>query len=476
MPNRIKENGTFASSHQTQFNGDSPLKQKRTMSEVVTEDLPFMRRCSPRKHVNGNLAAQFKSPKSPISLSGHSLKKCDDVVKLKDIQLKSDFILQQVNGDLSESKRRKAPSDCSLQASSPGKRKSTRRCTSGGQNGDLNMNSGNGPAQLPKSPRKRLSDQFSQKSKWNPKDSAQMHALKEALHVSIAPSSILCREEEQKRVFEFCQHRIQKENGGSLYVCGCPGTGKTLSVEKVKEKLVTWAKDGGFMVPDIMSINCTSLVSSSEIFDKIVESYHPRKKLRRACAPLKYLQDLFSQKELPSVGKMMLIIVDEMDYLITKDRAVLHDLFMLTTLPFSKFILLGISNAIDLADRFLPKLQSLNCKPMLITFRAYSKEQILKILQQRLMAVSTDAFQPQALELCARRVAAASGDMRKALSVCRTAVELLEAELRSPASFDLSSDSSSMVQLGPDDEKILQPDMNIVGKGRTYGSSFIKDI
>jgi len=36
-----------------------------------------------------------------------------------------------------------------------------------------------------------------------------------------------------------------------------------------------------------------------------------------------------------------LIIADELDYLITKDRAVLHDLFMLTTFPFSRCILIG---------------------------------------------------------------------------------------------------------------------------------------
>jgi len=33
--------------------------------------------------------------------------------------------------------------------------------------------------------------------------------------------------------------------------------------------------------------------------------------------------------------------VDEMDYLITRDRAVLHDLFMLTTCAFSRCILIG---------------------------------------------------------------------------------------------------------------------------------------
>ncbi|KAG9453951.1 hypothetical protein H6P81_006855 [Aristolochia fimbriata] len=464
MPKRIKENSIAPASYQSPLNADSPLKQKRTRSEVLAqEDLPFVRRTSPRKCVNGSMNTQLNSPKSPTPRSGHSAKKCDDASKSEDIQLKSDFNSHQANGEISRSNKRQAPSDFSVQASSPGTRKSPRRCTSGGQNGDNSMNCGNGPAQLPKSPCRRLSDQFSQMPMWNPKDSAQMHALKEALHVSVAPSSIVCREEEQKKVFEFCQHSIEKEVGGSLYVCGCPGTGKTLSIDKVKDKLVTWAKNGGFKVPEVMSINCTSLVSTSEIFDKIVERYHPRKRISCACSPLKYLQDLFSHNEQPSSG-MMLMIVDEMDYLITKAGAVLHDLFMLTTFPFSKFILLGIANAIDLADRFLPKLQSLNCKPILVTFRAYSKEQILKILQQRLLVLSLDAFHPQALELCARRVAAASGDMRKALSVCRTAVELLEAELQNPVSFNLSSDSSTMDQLGPAVEKLLQPDMNIVKK------------
>ncbi|OMP14216.1 hypothetical protein COLO4_00168 [Corchorus olitorius] len=56
---------------------------------------------------------------------------------------------------------------------------------------------------------------------------------------------------------------------------------------------------------------------------------------------------------------------------------------------------------------------------MVITFRAYSKDQILSILQERLLALPYIVFQQQALELCARKVAAASGDMRKALCVCR---------------------------------------------------------
>ncbi|CAK9164226.1 unnamed protein product [Ilex paraguariensis] len=263
---------------------------------------------------------------------------------------------------------------------------------------------------------------------------AMLSAVKEALHVSMAPSTVVCREDEQSRVLEFCKQCIEQEKAGSLYVCGCPGTGKSLLMEKVKEALFDWAKEVHFQPPDVASINCTSLTNTAEIFSKILGNNQPPKKTSCSKSPLHHLQSLYSQKQ-PSTGtKMMLIIADELDFLITKDRTVLHDLFMLTTFPFSRCILIGIANAIDLADRFLPKLQSLNCKPMVITFRSYSKGEIIMILQQRLKALPYTVFQPQALELCARKVAAASGDMRKALCVCRSAIEMLEAELRESTS------------------------------------------
>ncbi|CAL0307748.1 unnamed protein product [Lupinus luteus] len=267
--------------------------------------------------------------------------------------------------------------------------------------------------------------------KWNPNDGEQLRLVKEALHVSTEPSRIACREDEQSTVLEFCKACVAQEKAGSLYICGCPGTGKSLTMERVKGLLLNWAAEAGFVRPDVLSVNCTSFVNTSDIFTKILElNQSPGKKI--SATPLRQLQNMYSQKS--SRNNMVLILADELDYLITKDRAVLHDLFMLTTLPFSRCILIGISNAIDLADRFLPRLASLNCKPIVVTFRAYCKDQILRILQERLSELPYIVFQHQALELCARKVAAACGDMRKALCICRSAIEMLEAEIRESTS------------------------------------------
>jgi cell division control protein 6 len=78
-------------------------------------------------------------------------------------------------------------------------------------------------------------------------DTKQMKVVKEALHVSTAPSNIVCREGEQKRILEFSQACVEQEKAGSLYVCGCPGTGKSLSMEKVKQHLVDWANEVNFI-------------------------------------------------------------------------------------------------------------------------------------------------------------------------------------------------------------------------------------
>eukprot|EP01018_Ginkgo_biloba_P038607 Gb_30215 [translate_table: standard] len=81
--------------------------------------------------------------------------------------------------------------------------------------------------------------------KWNPKDSSHILAVKLALHLSAVPEIMICRENEQKRVFEFCKTCIEQGKAGSLYVCGCPGTGKSLLTDKLKSLSVKWAIEAG---------------------------------------------------------------------------------------------------------------------------------------------------------------------------------------------------------------------------------------
>ncbi|KAK7272475.1 hypothetical protein RJT34_29091 [Clitoria ternatea] len=244
-------------------------------------------------------------------------------------------------------------------------------------------------------------------------DGEQLKMVKLALHLSTVPSTVACREEEQNVVFEFCKGCAEHQKAGSLYISGCPGTGKSLSMEKVKGCLLNWATEEGFPLPDVLSVNCTSLVNTSDIFSKILGLNNQTQAKKVSTTPLQQLQNMYSHKS--STKNMILIVADELDYLITKDRAVLHDLFMLTTFPFSRCILIGVANAIDLADRFLPRLTSLNSFSVPLS----------------LVSEASPEFNPSRPIL--KKVAAASGDMRNALCVCRSAIEMLDTEIMESA-------------------------------------------
>ncbi|KAG0614152.1 hypothetical protein M758_6G155000 [Ceratodon purpureus] len=285
---------------------------------------------------------------------------------------------------------------------------------------------------------------------WDPTEGAHILAVKKALHLSAIPSSVICRDNEQEKVISFCKSSILQQVPGSMYVCGVPGTGKSLTMEQVKLRSVTWAAEANLPPPDIVSVNCTTLTDPRNIYQKVLQALKQKEASEDAgkswSVCLKELKQRVcdtSRRPAESPKRMLLMIVDEMDYLISRNQEVLYDLFQLATYPNSCCILMGIANAIDLTDRFLPKLRSMNCKPDVITYPAYTKDQISAVLTQRLKDIPFTVFHTAALELCARKVAAASGDMRKALHVCRSALDILETEVRAEMNKDEVGTSTS---------------------------------
>jgi origin recognition complex subunit 1 len=63
-----------------------------------------------------------------------------------------------------------------------------------------------------------------------------------------------------------------------------------------------------------------------------------------------------------------------------------------------------------------------------ITFAGYNHEQLMKIIQSRLEGVPGGIVESDAVQFASRKVAAVSGDARRALDICRRAVELAEIE------------------------------------------------
>ena len=96
---------------------------------------------------------------------------------------------------------------------------------------------------------------------------------------------------------------------------------------------------------------------------------------------------------------------------------------------------MGIANALDLTDRILPRLKlSVAVSPTQLSFPPYSRAEINKIITSRLKEAQGDGqepiIKPMAVKFLAGKISSLSGDIRKALDVCRRAIELAEIEYR----------------------------------------------
>ncbi|VDM78070.1 unnamed protein product [Strongylus vulgaris] len=118
------------------------------------------------------------------------------------------------------------------------------------------------------------------------------------------------------------------------------------------------------------------------------------------------------------LSKHFVLVLDEIDLLASKTNSFLYTAFQWPHTMNSKLIIIGIANSIDLTERLLPKLK-LGHEPQTLVFTPYSKETIAEILKEKMSADSDDTMDVKAVELCSRKVAAMSGDLRAALHVIK---------------------------------------------------------
>ncbi|KAM8943563.1 cell division control protein 6 homolog isoform 2-T2 [Lycaon pictus] len=243
------------------------------------------------------------------------------------------------------------------------------------------------------------------------------------LHTAV-PDRLPAREKEMNVIRNFLREHICGKKAGSLYLSGAPGTGKTACLSRILQDLKE-LKD----FKTIM-LNCMSLRNAQAVFPAIAQEICQEEVSRPAGRDMmKKLENHMTAEK----GPMIVLVLDEVDQLDSKGQDVLYTLFEWPWLSNSRLVLIGIANTLDLTDRILPRLQAREkCKPQLLNFPPYTKNQIATILQERLDLVSrAQVLDNAAIQFCARKVSALSGDVRKALDVCRRAIEIVESDIKS---------------------------------------------
>ncbi|KAI5779516.1 P-loop containing nucleoside triphosphate hydrolase protein [Geopyxis carbonaria] len=248
---------------------------------------------------------------------------------------------------------------------------------------------------------------------------------------STAGGRLVGRDTERTQISNFLQPRLQSRQGGCMYVSGPPGCGKSALLTEIMEGISSTGVEGVKKA----WVNCMSLHTPGAIYNTLMTEFSPNTMGAKAIE-LSDLEKLFFPT---STSKSLFVLVlDEIDHLLTND--ILPVIFELALRKNSRLILIGIANALDLADRFLPRLKSKNLEPDLLQFHPYKKEQIMQVITVRLRSLLsedekiempadfTPFVHPRAIELLAARVQAASGDLRKAFDILRRAFEHLELE------------------------------------------------
>ncbi|KAI1459433.1 P-loop containing nucleoside triphosphate hydrolase protein [Annulohypoxylon moriforme] len=268
------------------------------------------------------------------------------------------------------------------------------------------------------------------------------------LHVASVPSSLPCRESEFSLVYSHLEAAITDGSGACIYISGTPGTGKTATVREVVSKLDEAVRSDELDDFIFVEINGMKITDPHQSYAMLWEALKGQR-----VSPSQALDLLEREFNNPSPRRVpCVVLMDELDQLVTKNQSVMYNFFNWPGLRHSRLIVLAVANTMDLPERTLSNKISSRLGLTRITFPGYNHEQLMKIIQSRLEGVPGNIVEPDAVQFASRKVAAVSGDARRALDICRRAVELAEADVRS-AEPDPATPSKRAKAKGAEAEK-----------------------
>lgn len=245
------------------------------------------------------------------------------------------------------------------------------------------------------------------------------------LQLSAIPPSLPCREEERATIHTFLRDAVARGGaGGALYISGMPGTGKTATVHEVVRSLQRESQSGALPEFDFVEINGMRLPHPYQAYTELYKSLSGQHASQTRAAQL--LEQWFSGSSRTSAqqnAKTCVLLVDELDYMVTRKQTVLYNLFDWPTRPNVRLVVVGIANTMDLPERLLPRIAS-RLGMSRVVFQSYTRDQLERIIHARLEGL--DIFEEDAVQMSARKVSSLSGDVRRALQICRRAAEICQ--------------------------------------------------
>jgi Cdc6-like AAA superfamily ATPase len=255
------------------------------------------------------------------------------------------------------------------------------------------------------------------------------------LQLSALPASIPCRDKEHAEMSTFLINGVKRGGASSaLYVSGMPGAGKTCLMRQIVREM---RADDNLPQFKYIEINGMQLPNPKSAYSKLWSALSGSR-----VGNDKALANLTQYFQHGGSRPCVVLLVDEIDFMMTRKQDVIYNILNWPGHRNARLVVVGIANTMDLPERYIGRVRSrLSLKR--IVFPPYKREDLETIISARLQCVS-DLFEEHSLSLCARKVASVSGDIRRALQMCRRAVELADAERKNRVATDLSGDGATV--------------------------------
>ncbi|EHY59318.1 Origin recognition complex, subunit 1 [Exophiala dermatitidis] len=242
------------------------------------------------------------------------------------------------------------------------------------------------------------------------------------LHVSAVPTALPCRSDEFSTVYSHLYSAIVDGSGTCIYISGTPGTGKTATVREVVASLHQAVLNEELDDFNFVEINGMKVTEPHQSYSLLWEALKgDRVSPHHALSLLEQEFSHPSPRRIPCV-----VLMDELDQLVTKNQSVMYNFFNWPAMRHSRLIVLAVANTMDLPERTLSNKISSRLGLTRFTFSGYTHTQLMEIISSRLQNVPGNIVDQDAVQFASRKVAAVSGDARRALDICRRAVEIAE--------------------------------------------------
>jgi len=273
---------------------------------------------------------------------------------------------------------------------------------------------------------------------------------RKVLHFSYLPELILHRNEELEKVTQSLSPILKQSRPSNLIVYGKPGTGKTLVVKKILDKIQQRVEKSKFPIKLVYS-NAKDEATLYSLFVSIGRQLD----LDEDQIPATGLSisEVFKRllKAIEKNQYNIVFVIDEIDYLahlISKTgKDVMYQLTRANErLKNGSLTLVGISNDLTFKERLDPRVISSLSEEEII-FTNYSVDQLKEILKERIKeAFAEGTVEDSALNLCAAMAGREHGDARRAIDLLRVAGEIAERAQASKVTEEHIRTASSKIE------------------------------